>query len=188
MSSLLHQAHALLRTRLKNGDFAIDATVGNGHDTVFLAQQVASSGWVYGFDIQKAALTATYQRLAAANLAAQVQLVHSGHQFMNTHILAHHHGGIKAIMFNLGYLPQGDKAIISQADTTLIALNAAKHLLCTSGILTILAYPGHQGGDIETAQVAQWCEQLPTQEFALTVINSSHDKPSAPRLFVVEKI
>lgn len=188
MSSLLQQAHALLRTRLKNGDVAIDATVGNGHDTVFLAQQVTGSGWVYGFDVQAAAIETTTQRIAEAHLSACVRLSQIGHQFMASEIPASHHGHIKAIMFNLGYLPQGDKAIISQADTTLIALNAAKSLLCASGTLTILAYPGHQGGDIETAQVARWCEQLPTQEFALTVINSTHYKPSAPRLFVVEKI
>jgi predicted methyltransferase len=187
MSSLLHQAHALLRTRLKNGDFAIDATVGNGHDTVFLAQQVAPTGLVYGFDVQAAAIEATTQRIAEAHLSACVRLSQIGHQFMASEIPANHHGCIKAIMFNLGYLPRGNKSLITQGDTTIIALKAATQLLCAGGIITILAYPGHVGGDIETARVTAYCQQLNGESFALQIIESQHPKPSAPRLLALTK-
>lgn len=187
MSSLLQQAHALLRTRLKNGDVAIDATVGNGHDTVFLAQQVTGSGWVYGFDVQAAAIEATTQRIAEAHLSACVRLSQIGHQFMASEIPASHHGHIKAIMFNLGYLPNGDKSLITQGDTTIVALKAATQLLCDGGIITILAYPGHVGGGIETARVTDYCRQLTGEGFALQIIESQHLKPSAPRLLVLTK-
>ncbi len=82
-----------------------------------------------------------------------------------------YHGKISAIMFNLGYLPGGDKTIITLANSTLLALNGASRLLSAGGIITLLAYPGHDGGDIETVQVKNWCEQLDTNHFTVHVFN-----------------
>jgi len=188
MTTLLTHAHTFLRAHLQMGDIAIDATLGNGHDTLFLAQQITLTGLVYGFDIQAQALVATSQRLATAQLSDVCCLFHAGHQNMAKMIPVAQHGKIKAVMFNLGYLPHGDKTLISQAQTTLQALNAARLLLCKTGVISVLAYPGHSGGDTETAQVAQWCQQQALQNFAVTVINSEHPKPSAPCLFLLRKI
>jgi predicted methyltransferase len=185
--SLLQQAQARICAQLQAGDVAIDATVGNGHDTLFLAQQVAPTGWVYGFDVQAAAIQATAQRIAEADLSACVQLMQIGHQFMASQIPARHHGRVKAVMFNLGYLPRGDKSLITQVDTTILALKAATALLCAGGLITILAYPGHAGGEIETARVTEYCQQLIGEGFALQIIESQHPKPSAPRLLVLTK-
>jgi hypothetical protein len=90
-------------------------------------------------------------------------------------------------MFNLGYLPGADKSVITQIDSTLAALNAACRLLAPRAVITVLAYPGHAGGDLETEQLAAWCRQLDETRFNSEVILSSHDKPSAPRLFVIRK-
>lgn len=185
--SLLQQAHSILETQLNNSDIAIDATAGNGHDSLFLAQQVAPTGLVYSFDIQDAAIKATHNRLAAADLRNFALLIQHSHAQMSAYIAAEHHGKIKAIMFNLGYLPRGDKTIITETDTTLSALNAGIELLAPTGIITILAYPGHQGGDRETAQVANWCHQLNPEQFRVKIIYSPEHKDSAPRLFIVQK-
>ena len=91
-------------------------------------------------------------------------------------------------MFNLGYLPQGDKTIITQPDSTLLALSSSLELLAPKGITTILAYPGHPGGENETVQVANWCYQLNPENFSVQVINSKEHKDSAPRLFIVQKL
>ncbi len=187
MANLLQHAHQIIQTHLQQGDIAIDATIGNGHDTLFLAQQVTAIGKVYGFDIQAAAIYATQQRLKAANVLDCVQLMQIGHQFMAQYIPISHHQKIKAIMFNLGYLPHGDKNMISQAETTLLGLEAAKQLLALQGVMSILAYPGHLGGDIETVQVARWCDDLPKNHFRVQLIESEHRQSTAPRLFVVEK-
>lgn len=186
--SLLQQAHDTLKNQLRNGDVAIDATAGNGHDSLFLAQQIGPDGLVYCFDIQAAAIQATHNRLCAADLRHVALLIQHSHAQMTEHIAPEHDGKIKAIMFNLGYLPHGDKSIITQTDSTLSALNAGLELLDINGIITILAYPGHQGGEIETLQVANWCYQLNPEKFNFKIIHSAEHKDSAPRLFIVQKL
>jgi tRNA G37 N-methylase Trm5 len=185
--SLLQQAHAILKTQLHNGDIVVDATAGNGYDSLFLAQQITPFGLVYSFDIQAAAITASQSRLIAADLLSCVCLIQHSHAQMSAQIAPQHHGKIKAIMFNLGYLPHGDKTIMTQTDSTLLALEAAAELLAPSGVMTILAYPGHQGGDTETAQVANWCQKRASENFSVNVIYSPEHKDSAPRLFVMQK-
>ncbi|MCK5872792.1 MAG: class I SAM-dependent methyltransferase [Methylococcales bacterium] len=185
--SLPQQAHQLLITQLSQGDIAIDATCGNGFDSLFLAEQVAPTGLVYGFDIQAAAIKATETRLQQHELNHNIQLFQTGHQHMNDFIAKQHQGQIKAVMFNLGYLPRADKSIITQTETTITALKVALSLLAPAGLITILAYAGHQGGDTEALAVENWCLQSAEENHQLKIINSSQHKPTAPRLFVVQK-
>jgi len=67
-------------------------------------------------------------------------------------------------------------------------LTVAARILAVEGIITLLAYPGHQGGDLETGQVKNWCEQLDTRQFEVSTIYSTEHKDSAPRLFVIRKL
>ncbi len=187
-TSLITTTHELLAKHLQPGDIAIDATLGNGYDTLFLAQHVGPEGKVFGFDIQSAALQSTQEKCQRAQLQERVRLIQDNHANMPQHIPDSLHGRINAIMFNLGYLPGGDKTIITQCDSTLIALNAAIDLLSPTGMLTLVAYPGHQGGDQETEQVTHWCEQLNTAHFKVKIYYSAINKDSAPRLFVIKKI
>jgi len=90
-------------------------------------------------------------------------------------------------MFNLGYLPGGDKSIITCTDSTVAALNIASQLLSSNGIITVMAYPGHQGGDLETEHVKNWCEQLNKDQFKISIVYSAANKETAPRLFVICK-
>jgi hypothetical protein len=186
--SLLKLAHQHIQNVLQSVDIAIDATVGNGHDTVFLVEQVGLTGRVYGFDIQTTALNTTRAKLQHSQLADCVTLIQASHADMANHIPINEHGKIKACMFNLGYLPKGDKSIITQTGSTLSALTVACNLLAPQGIMTILAYSGHTGGDEETASVQAWLAQLSNQQFAVEKIFSAIPSPSAPRLFVVKKL
>jgi tRNA1(Val) A37 N6-methylase TrmN6 len=186
--SLVDTAHNLLRDILQPGDIVIDATVGNGHDTLFLAEQVSPSGQVYGFDIQLAAIESTREKFRQHPLSDCLTLLHASHTDMADKIPAHLHGKINAIMFNLGYLPGGDKSVITLAESTLSALTIASQILTENGVITLLAYPGHQGGDVETDQVINWCEQLDTEQFEVDTIYSTEHKDSAPRLFVISKL
>jgi hypothetical protein len=186
--SLVKEAHNLIKDRLHPGDIAIDATVGNGHDTLFLVEQVMPTGRVYGFDIQQAALDSTRSRCGPLSHPECLTLIHASHAFMAEKIPEQYHGKISAIMFNLGYLPGGDKNIITRTDSTLQALNNASRLLAIEGLITILAYPGHAGGNQETDQVRDWCGQLNTKLFSVNTVYSAEHKDSAPRLFTVRKI
>ncbi|HEY8036886.1 MAG TPA: class I SAM-dependent methyltransferase [Methylobacter sp.] len=186
--SLVNTAHDLIREILHPGDIAIDATAGNGHDTLFLAEQVGSSGHVYGFDIQQAAIDSTLDKFQRTQLSDCLTLIHASHADMGEKIPAHLHGKIRVIMFNLGYLPGGDKSVITLTDSTLTALIVASRILAVQGIITLLAYPGHQGGDIETDRVKSWCEQLNKEQFEVSTIYSTEHKDTAPRLFVIRKL
>ncbi len=186
--SLVNTAHDLIRGVLRPGAAAIDATVGNGYDTLFLAGQIAPSGRVYGFDIQQAAIASTLQKFRQTGLSECLTLIHASHAEMGEKIPAPEHGKINAVMFNLGYLPGGDKSVITLSESTLAALTCAARILAVNGIITLMAYPGHQGGDRETKQVKNWCEQLDSEQFAVSTVYSSEHKDSAPRLFVIRKL
>lgn len=160
MARLVEQVQQLLSTHLHAGDVAVDATVGNGHDTLFLARAVADQGQVYGFDIQQQALDSAWQRLDAAGLAQRVHLYHAGHETLLLQLPASLHGKVKVIMFNLGYLPGGDKQRTTASATTLAALQQALHLLAPGGLLSVMAYTGHPGGREEAEVVKAWTRGL----------------------------
>jgi len=185
--SLVKQVHQTFAEKLNQGDIAIDATVGNGHDTLFLSQQVGETGQVYGFDIQQMALETCLTRLQENHCADNVQLIQQGHEVMAKYIPAEQQGNIHGILFNLGYLPNSDKRCITQTKTTLVALNATLNLLAKTGLLSIIAYPGHAGGDIETQAVIQWCQQLPKNCYDVKIIKGS-EQAHSPQLFLIHPI
>ncbi|WP_446811783.1 class I SAM-dependent methyltransferase [Methylomonas sp. 2BW1-5-20] len=185
--SLLELAHNIAGSYLKPGDIAVDATLGNGHDTLFLAQSVGVKGLVFGFDIQQRALIKSYQRLLEYDLQSRVKLCLASHADMRRHIPEQWHGRVRVAMFNLGYLPGADKTVITQIDSTLAALHEACALLAPVAAITVLAYPGHPGGELDAEQLAAWCQRLDKANFTSEEILSHHDKPGAPRLFVIRK-
>lgn len=155
-------AHREIAAVLREGDLAIDATAGNGHDTVFLAKLVGEAGNVVAFDVQEQAITSTRERLAAESLLDRVKLVHGSHGSIPEHAAA---SSVSAVMFNLGYLPGGDHAVITRTGDTLRALEGALGVLKLGGILTIVCYPGHEGGDEESAAVLAWGKKHDAEVF-----------------------
>ena len=132
---------------------AIDATVGNGGDTLFLAELAsASGGRVFGFDVQAAALERTRARLAERSLSAELFL--AGHEKMAEFLPPALAGKFACAFFNLGWLPRSDKSTITRPDTTLAALESALGLIDKSrGLLSVLCYRGHDGGEAEFVAV-----------------------------------
>lgn len=147
-------AHWLAERALAAGDVAVDATCGNGHDTLALARLVGPKGRVTAFDIQPAALEVTRRALAAADLDdGRVRLVHDCHTRLAAHVAP---GSAAWVMFNLGYLPGGERAVTSHTDTTLAALDAARAVLRPGGVLAVTCYPGHPEGALEARAVEHW--------------------------------
>lgn len=149
--------HLLLKSEIVAGDFVIDATAGNGHDTVLLAKAVGESGQVLSIDIQQQAIIATAARLESEGLNNRVKL----HQGCHAD-LAEMAGSQspRAIVFNLGYLPGGDHALITRTESTLKALASASEILMPGGVLAVVCYPGHDGGDAEAAAVEKFIASL----------------------------
>ncbi|MEN9974444.1 MAG: hypothetical protein RLZZ282_450 [Verrucomicrobiota bacterium] len=150
-----HLAHLILRESIRPGDTVIDATAGNGHDTEFLAQCVGATGHVLAFDLQDAALHAARAKISAAGFTARVTFHQENHEQMAQHASA---GTIKAVMFNLGYLPGVTHALTTLTTTTLAAMAAAGNLLQSGGVLSVVCYPGHDAGAHESAAVESWLE------------------------------
>lgn len=184
MQRLTELAHAAMREVLLPGEVAIDATAGNGHDTRFLAELVGPTGHVFAFDIQPAAVDRTALTVQGF---ANVTLLNRDHAEMLEAIPEPHRGRVAAVMFNLGYLPGGDKAVTTQPASTLRTLSAALALLRPGGVVTVIAYPGHPGGAAEAESVAAMLAALPSGVWEYREVQSQNDNPSAPRLFVVHK-
>ena len=157
--SLTQLAHELLAEHLQPGDIAIDATAGNGHDTLFLARRVGPTGEVHAYDIQAEALQETRRRVQEAGCDAWVRLHPGSHAQLLPTLQADCRGRVAAVVFNLGYLPGGDRHTTTQNDSTLAALEQALALLRPGGALSVLAYRGHPGGRDEARAVADWCDR-----------------------------
>lgn len=184
--SVLSTAHKWIAERASGGDIVIDATAGGGVDTLALAELVGPKGCVYAFDIQQEALDRTRERLHAAGGHPQVKLLLQNHEGMADAIVPEHSGQVAAIMFNLGYLPGSDQSIVTQPESTIVALDAALGLLRTGGILTCVLYPGHPGGDLEAEAVEAWASALP-QQVGQAVLYRQPQRNAAPYLIAVEK-
>lgn len=176
------QAHREVAAVLQAGDQTIDATAGNGHDTVFLAERVGDSGKVLAFDVQAEAIVAARDRVAVAGLTARVEFIHGSHAALPEHAAP---GSVAAVMFNLGYFPGGDHAVITRTAETLTALDAALVVLKPGGILTVVCYPGHPGGDEESAAVTAWSEGLAAADFDAAVTRRTDTLRPSPFLVSV---
>lgn len=178
--SLVQQAHEAVAKVLSQGDIAVDATVGNGHDTVFLAERVGADGHVFGMDLQRSALLSTGARLSENGLSSRVTLIEGSHEDLLQQIPRMHHGLVKAVMFNLGYLPGSDKTVITKARCTIPALRAALSILAPRGCLSILAYPGHPGGREETEAVRAWTKEVEDLGFHVSASSVVHTRRTPP--------
>jgi SAM-dependent methyltransferase len=170
---------------LPEGGLAVDATVGNGYDTLFLAHRVGPRGKVLGFDVQKAALAGARELLKFVGSLDRVSLIHDSHARLEDYLPAG--ATIQGAMFNLGYLPRGNHRIITHGDTTIAALHSVLEHLADSGRVTLLVYRGHAGGPEEYTELRLFLEQLPDAVWHVEELVSSSDSPIAPRLFRVRR-
>ena len=179
MKRPLEMAHDFLAQVITKDDTVVDATMGNGHDTLFLAKLAKQ---VYAFDIQEQALEKTNQRLQAAGLT-NVQLILQGHETVDQFV-----SELKAAIFNLGYLPSADKSIITRPHTTIEALEKLCHMLVKGGRIAIMIYYGHEGGDLEKDAVLNYVSQLPQQEYTATIYRTLNQVNNPPFLVMIEKL
>ena len=179
MKRPLEMAHDFLAQVITQEDIVVDATMGNGHDTLFLAKLAKQ---VYAFDIQEQALEKTSQRLQEAGLT-NADLILQGHETVDQFVTE-----VKAAIFNLGYLPSADKSIITQPQTTLEALEKLCQMLIKGGRIAIMIYYGHEGGDIERDAVLDFVSQLPQQEYTATIYRTLNQINNPPFLVMIEKL
>lgn len=178
--------HSLLRGRIHQGGTVVDATMGNGHDTLFLWEQVSSSGIIYAFDIQQESLEKTRQRFKERDIPidlTNIKLILDGHENMGKYITQ----PIDAVMFNLGYLPGGAKEIVTNPDTTIKALSTALSLLKKGGIISFIIYYGHLGGIEEKNYLLTYVNQLENSKFTVLKCSYMNHKNNPPIILIIEK-
>ena len=185
LQSALSFTQSLIRKTIHIGDTVIDATVGNGHDALILAHCVGDNGHVIGFDIQESAIEATRKKLTEAKLCDRVQLYHKGHEELFEVLSPTQE--VSVVVYNLGYLPKGDKSIITLPETTIASIEQALKHLKKNGLVLLMVYYGHEGGEKEKNAVIHYAQQLPQETYNVLSYQFINQKNSPPFLIVIEK-
>lgn len=177
-------AHLLLSEIIRKGDSVVDATCGNGHDTIFLAALVGEHGKVVAYDIQKPAIQETQALAKQAGFEARVTCHLKSHACLADDLEPE---SVRAVTFNLGYLPGQDHKLTTQEPETLKALEAAAGILMPAGVLSIICYPGHDAGAAESEAVEAWSTTLPNQGWRVAKYSMLGTKKPAPFLLLAHK-
>ena len=177
-------SHEMVSKVVLPGDTVIDATAGNGNDTVFLASLVGENGKVYAFDIQEQAINNTYKKVIDRDYQDRVKIIKDGHQNLDLYVK----DKVKVVMFNLGYLPGGDHSIATRVETTAEALGKAMELLAVNGIISIVVYYGGDSGFDEKNALMDYFPTINCSKF--TVMKTEFiNQINCPPIFVcIEKI
>lgn len=176
-------AEELHEALLEPGDRAIDATMGNGHDTLRLCRLTGEEGRVWAFDVQKEALESTRERLCEHGMQNRAELILAGHELMAEYV----HEQVQLAVFNLGWLPGIEHAVRTKSETTLAAVNAALGLLAPGGLMTICVYPGHEEGREELQALLQWAQGLDPLLYDASVRRYLNQPLDPPVLIAVKK-
>jgi predicted methyltransferase len=177
-------AQTLLLPKIASAKCLVDATAGNGKDTLFLAKNSLQDGVVYGFDIQSQAIEATRKRLSEHQLADKVKLILDSHINFGNYITT----PIDVAMFNLGYLPGECHEMMTMAKTTVVALTAVVQQLAVGGMISVVAYPGHEQGQEENIVVRNYIMTLSAKIFTVICIDMINHTNNPPILYLIEKI
>lgn len=173
-------AMLLVSQYLTPGQAAIDATCGNGNDTVALAK--LGAGRIYAFDIQKKAIERTMDALVQEGLYSdKITLVQDGHEHMGMYIREK----VQVILFNLGYLPGADKNITTNEGTTTKAVREALRFLKKDGLLCLTMYSGHPDGEAEKQALLEWAKSLDQREYHVAYINMLNQRNHPPEIMLV---
>lgn len=168
---------------VNEGDIVVDATMGNGYDTTYLAKMVGTTGFVYSFDVQEEAIKSTEKKLIKENLVDRVKLILDGHENMDKYI----NNEVSCVVFNLGYLPRAKHKIITQPTTTLEALRHSLNIIKPHGIISIAIYTGHPGGEDEKNSIYEYIKSLDQTQFNVLECGFINQVNNPPQLVLIEK-
>jgi 16S rRNA C1402 N4-methylase RsmH len=187
LEGILPFARTLLEKAIHPGDIAVDATLGNGHDTLFLAQLVGENGQVFGFDIQEQAVENSGRRLEEHGLADRVTLFRKGHEEILQSIPEDFYEKVAGAVFNLGYLPGGDKTVVTKPATTISAIEQLIRILAPEGIIVLVIYHGHEGGAAERDALLQYVRNLDQKKAHVLQYQFINQENNPPFIVAIEK-
>lgn len=170
-----------MKEQIKPGDLCIDATAGNGHDTLLLCRLVGDTGRVLAFDIQPEALERTRSRLTEHGVSGRAELILDSHSNLSRYAAE---GSVSCIVFNLGYLPSGNHAIATRAETTIAALDEGLRILKKEGLISLCIYCGGDSGFDERDAVLSYLKTLDPGKF-LVIMSQYYNRPNHPPIPVL---
>ena len=184
-SSMTALVPGMLREVVSPGDTVIDATCGNGHDSFTLASLALTKdrGFLICYDIQAAAIEATKSRLSGLDAVTPFNVDYrcENHRDLGCDL---DESSVKAIVYNLGYLPGGNKTVITQIEDTIASLRSAVPLLARRGIISMMCYQGHEGGKEELIAVHEFCSSLDCEMY-IVQRHELLNRPLAPVLLTI---
>ncbi len=172
--TLVHSLFKQKKSNIMNQIF-LDGTCGKGNDTKFLS----SLGYVYSFDIQINAI-----KVAKELKLTNVSYIMDCHSKIGNYI----NENIDGAIFNLGYLPGGDKKITTKKETTLLAIKCVLELLKVRGLLCVIIYPGHENGKEEEIVLLNYLKELNQKEFNIVIINFINRINNSPYPIIIERL
>ncbi|QHT47473.1 methyltransferase domain-containing protein [Bacillus sp. SB49] len=187
LERIIPYSHMLMKQFIEEGDVVIDGTCGNGHDTLFLTNLVGDTGHVYGFDIQKVAVENTTERLKEAGNENRATILHESHSQVKTSISREHKKRVQAAIYNLGYLPGSDKTVITKPEETLASVQETLSILKPGGLLVLVVYHGHEGGEEEKDALLEYLTALDSKEYHVLHYGFINQKRKPPFILAVEK-
>lgn len=181
LERILPKAKSLIKDIASDGASFVDATCGNGHDTKFLAEIAGSTGHVYSFDIQQIAIDTARENTAGYE---NVTFIKHSHSEVNQYVGQ----PIRGVMFNLGYLPQGDKTITTTSQSTITALYKFFDLLEIGGRIVLVVYHGHPEGKVEKDALLAELEKWPQNAAQVLEYRFINQQNNAPFIICIEKL
>ena len=181
----LNISHDFLRRSISSGARVIDATAGNGGDTLLLCELVGDSGHVTAFDIQQAAVDATKGRIDEAGYADRCDVILDSHANM---IRYFEKESVDAIVFNFGWLPGGSHDVFTRAESSISAIKQGCELLTVGGVMSLCVYYGRNNGYDERDAILDFVSTLDYRKYTvihLSFKNRINDPPFP--IFIVKE-
>lgn len=170
-----------IKEQISPGDFCIDATMGNGNDTLLLSTLCGKDGRVIAFDIQEQAVRNTKERLSKADAPDNYTLLLESHTQMSSYA---EENSVSCITFNLGYLPGGDHTMATKSDSSIAALTQGLSLLKKGGLISLCIYSGGDSGFEERDAVLTWLATLDPHKY-LVIRSDYYNRPNHPPIPVL---
>ena len=176
--------HRLLTLFIREGEPVVDCTVGNGHDALFLAERIGRTGFLFGFDVQQEAIEATGARLREGGIDPErYLLIRDSHRKIGEYVP----GGIGAVVYNLGYMPGGDRAVVTDGETAVASVDSALRLIRPEGVVSITLYYGHEGGREEAQGLLDYVRTLDHGNFKVLHLNYPNFPKDPPSILLIQR-
>ena len=173
--------HHFIREHVQEGDLCIDATAGNGNDTLLLCELVGNTGRVLAFDIQQIAVDKTKQRLEEAGLSERATVLLDSHTNMGQYAALE---SVSCVVFNFGYLPGGNHNLSTKKETSMEAIHAGLQLLKRGGMMSLCIYSGGDSGFEERDAILQALRELDGKQY-LVIVSNYYNRPNHPPIPVL---